>query len=294
MSLPTEAKVSDLKPFAHVLLKDERTLWNLPKDPNANYLFWSTLFLDADVASKILRELRKSASLSDQEYIEKAYPEVRHQMMRSHIFKNLNSTDIEVTKGQAGRTPLVHIEEVIHTQDTRSLPQRYKVIERLCDIYHDIGKSISAGIDKNSVMELMVQHGHMKHSHPNHDKISALALQMMGQHVWVQREASEIYQNFWSDLVYMVLHHHIYEDIKPEKIEGSAPQLKIPDETWELTNPLAAHLIFAFTHADINSNPKYQQYWPDKVDGYSQLVQKKWPHLKDVLKIDTWRNSTKS
>jgi hypothetical protein len=293
MPLPKEATIFELKPFAHKLLSHKDTLWSVPKhNPIGNEIVWSTLLIDIDVLTKIMRIVHKTAGLSDAEYLKTPYQDVRAEMSRSKIFDNLNSADIVTTKGQEGRTPLVHIEEVIHSLNTANLPQRYKIMERLCAIYHDVGKGISAGINRESVSQLMTEYNHKKHSHPNHDKISALALQTMGTQKWVQEEATKIYPHFWSDFVFMVLHHHIYEDIKEEKTEGSSePKIVIPQETRELANPMAAYLIFTFSHADINSNVKYQQYWPDKVVGFAQLMREKWPNLENILKIDNWRNS---
>lgn len=286
MTTKTETSKSvALKPFTQKLLevRPDLSLQSVVETREA-VLYWDNREHDASRLVAILTPLLNMLALAcsprhnssevrefQRVILNSDLEETTAGLLATVLFQQLNDPGIRVTPGHKGTTPFEHSVEVMSTQFRSRLMELEEVLVLFfTDVFHDIGKSLSAGVlhIDTLMQEFETPDGRPQpHSHPDHAIISEMMLRALlrtkvfGRFVADCDELDIFPANRWEDVLLLIRHHHGFE----KNLTTEAAQVGFSFEQ--------VVLLFYFKFADACSTKAYRKDWPKAREVFKQWLE---------------------
>jgi hypothetical protein len=284
MAHAPEIYTHELKPFTKNLLARDETPFFLWSDlENKANIYWRGIDKDIDVFIWLIKFIEHTRTVKDTHFRQYVVNEIEHVLDLSEIFQQMKSPYIRVAGGHKNRTPYDHTLDVIRCLNTEHLVTRERIFVRLCALYHDIGKAISAGLSGIEIDSLMKDYAPQPHSYPDHRLLSTLALQALMKDERVEKAWEEaVGMKYWPTFLNVVYHHHFFEKVSPNPPQDELTRWLVEEE------PDLLLMLFVFCRADIAAIPAYHYFWREKNYAMISWLRKVWCTLDDKLRLDFW------
>jgi len=199
----------------------EASQLNSNKEEDVCDLVWPNIDQDRRIFTSVLDLLSMANYFKDEVFKKDFLPIIKHLLNDTQLFQFLADPEIILTKAhqQNGLNSAEHIFKVLDELPTEHLDNKHKVLLRIFAIHHDLGKAISAGLNKEEIKQAFNhpayqntkdEQGNLKNSFPDHQLNSALLFLSLYEGRSNQLHDQNIREKEINLIVYLIANHHSF------------------------------------------------------------------------------------
>jgi hypothetical protein len=241
------------------------------KEEDACDLLWPNINLDRQVFKSVMTLLSIANCFEDDRFKKDILPTIKHLLDNTQLFRFLADPEIILTKAHQknGLNSAEHIFKVLDELPTKYLDDKHKLILRVFALHHDLGKAISAGLNREELEQALAhqayedtkdEQGVLKNSFPDHQLTSALLFLSLYEGRANQLKSEHLGEKEIELITYLIANHHIFYNFT---LDSGCEQFKdwrefLPGNRQQQELLLA--YLFIFNYADTNATPAHHKW----------------------------------
>lgn len=249
----------------------EASQLNSSKEGDVCDLVWPNIDQDRRIFTSVLDLLSMANCFKDEVFKRDFLPIIKHLLSNTQLFQFLADPEIILTKAhqENGLNSAEHIFKVLDELPTKHLDNKHKLILRIFAIHHDLGKAISAGLNREEIeqalshpayQDIKDDQGNLKNSFPDHQLNSALLFLSLYEGRSNQLDNHNIGEKEIKLIAYLIANHHsLYHfRLSPDHEQFQNWREVLPGNLAQQELLLA--YLFIFNYADTSATPAHQKW----------------------------------